>query len=59
MAKLRVRKSCFKPIENIAKVEIKRDAKHKELVKEANAKIDRDRARYAAAYSKAGAYLSK
>ena len=59
MTKLKVRKSCFKPIEKVVEVEIKRDTRHKELVKESNAKIDKDRARYAAAYSKAGTYLRK
>lgn len=57
MTKLCVRKSCFKPIENVSKVEIKRNEKHKELIKEATVKIDKDRARYAAAYSNAKTYL--
>ena len=57
MTKLSVRKSCFKPIKNVSKVEIKRNEKHKELIKEATVKVAKDRARYAAAYSNAKKYL--
>lgn len=58
MAELNVRESCFKPIENVSKVEIKRDENHKELVKESNEKIVKDNMRYAKAYYNAKTYLS-
>ncbi|MBR5508993.1 MAG: hypothetical protein IKV59_02960 [Lachnospiraceae bacterium] len=57
MTKLKVKKSCFKSIENVSKVEIKRDENHKELVKESNAKIAKAQARQAKAYFNARNYL--
>ncbi|MBQ7920542.1 MAG: hypothetical protein IJ324_11460 [Lachnospiraceae bacterium] len=58
MAKLKLKESCYKGIENVVVTEIQRTAAHKELVKEANKQIEKNRIRYATAYNKAGSYLN-
>ena len=58
MAKLKLRESCYKGIENVVVKEIKRTSTHKELVREANKQIEKNRIHYATAYNKAGSYLS-
>lgn len=58
MSKLKVRKECFVPIKGIEKKEIIRDKKHKELVKEANKKIEEEYLRRAEIYENAKQYFN-
>lgn len=58
MAKLVLRESCFKGINNATVTEIKKTPAHKTFVKQANAQIEKNRLRYATAYNRAGSYLS-
>lgn len=58
MAKLLLRESCFKGIDNAVVKEIKRTPTHKAFVKQANKQIEKDRLGYATAYNSAGSYLS-
>lgn len=58
MAKLILRESCFKGINNAVVKEIKKTPAHKTFVKQANEQIEKNRLRYATAYNKAGSYLS-
>lgn len=57
MAKLELKEFCYRPIENSVKVKLERTAEHRALIKEANAKMEKDHIRYASAYNKAGSYL--
>lgn len=59
MAKLKLRESCYKGIENVVVKDIHKTSAHKTLVKEANEQIEKNRIRYATAYNNAGSYLSK
>ena len=58
MAKLKLRESCYRGIENAVVTDIRKTSAHKEIVKEANEHIEKNRIRYATAYHKAGSYLS-
>lgn len=58
MAKLKLKESCYKGVENVVVKEIHKTSAHKALVKEANEQIEKNRIRYATAYNKAGSYLS-
>lgn len=58
MAKLILRESCFKGIDNVVVKEIKKTSAHKTFVKQANEQIERNRLRYATAYNRAESYLS-
>lgn len=58
MAKLNVKKSCFRPIEGTTRKEVIRDEKHKKLVQEANLEIEKHRLRQAEIYENAKTYLS-
>lgn len=59
MAKLKLRESCYKGIENVVVKDIHKTSAHKTLVKEANEQIEKNRISYATAYNNAGSYLSK
>lgn len=58
MAKLKLKESCYRSIDNVVVKEIRSTSAHKRLVKEANEQIERNRIRYATAYIKAESYLS-
>lgn len=58
MAKLILRESCYKGIDNVQTKELKATPEHKRLVKEANMRIEKNRIRYATAYRNASSYLS-
>ena len=58
MAKLLLRESCFKGIDNAVIKEIKKTPAHKTFVKQANEQIEKKRLRYATAYNRAESYLS-
>ena len=58
MAKLLLRESCFKGIDNAVIKEIKKTPAHKTFVKQANEHIENNRLRYATAYNRAESYLS-
>ncbi len=57
MAKLLLRESCFKGIDNAVIKEIKKTPAHKTFVKQANEQIEKNRLRYATAYNRADSYL--
>lgn len=59
MAKLILRNACYTGINSAEKGEIKATKRHKELVNEANRKIEKSRIRYATAYKNAGSYLGR
>lgn len=58
MAKLILRESCFKGMDNVIIKEIKKTSAHKTFVKQANEQIERNRLKYAIAYNRAESYLS-
>lgn len=58
MAKLILREACYNGIINTQTKQVKATPEHKELVKEANERIEKNRIRYATAYRNAGFYLS-
>jgi hypothetical protein len=57
MAKLILRDSCFKGVDNAVVKEIKKTPAHKIFVKQANEQIEKNRIRYATAYNSAKSYL--
>lgn len=59
MKKLVLREACYNGIDNVEKRELQTSLYHKDLVKEANEKIEKSRLRYATAYKNAGSYLGK
>lgn len=58
MAKLVLREACYKGIENVKTKQLSVTPQHKQLVKEANQRIEKNRLGYAAAYRNAKSYLS-
>lgn len=58
MAKLVLRDACYKGIENVQTKQLKATPEHKQIVKESNKRIEKNRLGYATAYRNAGSYLS-
>lgn len=59
MAKLVLRDSSYNGIKDIKKSKIQNTPLHRQYVKEANKRIEKNRIRYAAAYKNAGSYLAQ
>ena len=57
MTKLVLRESCFKGIDNADITEIKQTDSHKNIVKQTNEQIEKNRIKYAEAYDKAKTYF--
>lgn len=57
MTKLLLRESCFKGIDNVVITEIKQTDSHKDIVKQTNKQIEKNRIKYAETYDKAKTYF--